>query len=188
MCDESGKLMALLDGELAAGEAAEVERHLGACAECSGRLRSYERLSHCIDAYCDEKLEASEPRGAVPGKSALVGAGAAAVVAIAVVFLLVPRVRDVRPSAGLPRAAAPVAVVAQAPHVSPSPVRKIHRHPESAPAPVREANWLPAEPGIQIAIPADAVFPPGAVPEGVTFVADVRIAADGSAQQVIVWP
>jgi hypothetical protein len=35
-----------------------------------------------------------------------------------------------------------------------------------------------------MAIPADAVFPPGAVPEGVSFTADVSIGPDGSAQQI----
>ena len=51
-----------------------------------------------------------------------------------------------------------------------------------------EANWLPAEPAIEIAIPADAMFPPGALPEGVNFTANISIAADGSAQQVRLQP
>jgi hypothetical protein len=37
---------------------------------------------------------------------------------------------------------------------------------------------------VEIAIPADAIFPPGAVPEGFSFAADVTIAPDGSAQQI----
>jgi hypothetical protein len=41
---------------------------------------------------------------------------------------------------------------------------------------------------IQIAIPADEMFPPGAVPEGMHFVADVTIAADGSAEQLRLRP
>jgi Putative zinc-finger len=49
-------------------------------------------------------------------------------------------------------------------------------------------SWTPAEPAIQIAIPAAAMFPPGAVPEGLTFIADVTIAADGSAQRLRLRP
>jgi hypothetical protein len=37
---------------------------------------------------------------------------------------------------------------------------------------------------IQIAIPAEAMFPPGAMPAGINFVADMRIALDGSVQQI----
>jgi hypothetical protein len=39
-----------------------------------------------------------------------------------------------------------------------------------------------AEPAIQIAIPADAMFPHGAVPEGMTYIANLSLAADGSVQ------
>jgi anti-sigma factor RsiW len=190
MCEFSGKLITHLDGEMAAGEAAEVERHVGNCAECCSRLRSYERLSHCVEAYCDAKLDASAPRAVMPGKSVLLGVGAAAVVAIVALFVVVPRMRDVSRPAVISRAEAPAIVVAQTAHatVAPAPVKKTHRHPAAAPAQVRETNWLPAEPAIRIAIPAEAVLPPGAVPAGVTFVADVRIAPDGSARQMIVWP
>jgi hypothetical protein len=47
---------------------------------------------------------------------------------------------------------------------------------------------LPDEPVIQIAIPADEMFPPGAVPEGMHFVADLTIAADGSAERLRLRP
>ena len=57
-----------------------------------------------------------------------------------------------------------------------------------APAQVQNANWVPVEPAIQIAIPADAMFAPGAVPQGVSFVAELSIAADGSAQQLRLRP
>ena len=41
---------------------------------------------------------------------------------------------------------------------------------------------------IQIAIPADEMFPPGAVPEGIHFVADLTIAPDGSAERLQLRP
>jgi hypothetical protein len=50
------------------------------------------------------------------------------------------------------------------------------------------SNWLPAAPALEIAIPAEAMFPPGAVPEGVSFTADLTIGADGSAQRVRLLP
>jgi hypothetical protein len=45
-------------------------------------------------------------------------------------------------------------------------------------------DWAMAEPAIQIAIPADAMFPPGAVPEGVTYIANVSLGPDGSVQGI----
>jgi hypothetical protein len=39
---------------------------------------------------------------------------------------------------------------------------------------------------IQIAIPAEAIFPPGAVPEGVTYIAS--LAPDGSVQSIRLQP
>jgi hypothetical protein len=48
----------------------------------------------------------------------------------------------------------------------------------------RFTQGQPMDAAIQIAIPAEAMFPPGAMPAGVNFIADLRIAADGSVQQV----
>jgi hypothetical protein len=46
------------------------------------------------------------------------------------------------------------------------------------------ATEMPMDTAIQIAIPAEAMFPPGAMPNGINFIADVRIAPDGSVKQV----
>jgi len=51
-----------------------------------------------------------------------------------------------------------------------------------------DSEWLEPEPAVEIAIPADAIFPPGAIPENVGFTADVTIAPDGSAQQIRLRP
>jgi hypothetical protein len=40
------------------------------------------------------------------------------------------------------------------------------------------------ETAVQIAIPADAMFPPGAVPNGMNWNAELIIAPDGSVKQV----
>jgi hypothetical protein len=45
-------------------------------------------------------------------------------------------------------------------------------------------EWRPTETAVQIAIPADAMFPPGAMPKGMNFIAELSIAADGSVEQV----
>jgi len=47
---------------------------------------------------------------------------------------------------------------------------------------------MPADPTIEIVIPADALFPPGTLPEGAGFVADLRLAADGSPASVALRP
>jgi len=54
----------------------------------------------------------------------------------------------------------------------------------------RYAGWPPNEdePGITIAIPGDAMFPPGAVPEGVDFVAELNVAPEGWARQLRMQP
>jgi hypothetical protein len=46
----------------------------------------------------------------------------------------------------------------------------------------------PPEPAVEIAIPGDAMFPPGAVPEGMNFIADVTLAPDGSTERLRLRP
>src|SRR5712692_7286944 len=69
---------------------------------------------------------------------------------------------------------------------SPVAVRKVPRRRIGKPAQVQNATEQLPE--IQIAIPAEALFPPGAVPEGFQFMADVSIGADGSAQSLRLRP
>src|ERR1700681_1828662 len=89
MCDFSARLIAWLDHELPEEEAAEVERHLQACAQCRGHLRTYERVSGALDAYCDS-IVASRPSRKLPRWAAV---ASAAVAAAAVLFLVFPRTR-----------------------------------------------------------------------------------------------
>jgi hypothetical protein len=58
----------------------------------------------------------------------------------------------------------------------------------NVPATPAAVGWRLAEPAIQISIPAEAVLPPGAAPAGVSFVAEVSIAPDGSAHQIFLQP
>ena len=198
MCDFSGKLIAWLDHELPAEETAVVERHLEACSECRCQVDAYKRVSSEFEAYCDDTIACNMRRKAprwVPVVSA-----AGTVAAVVVLFLAFPRSRVQRHAFDPPR----VAVAASPTVVAkglPAPVRSVHRvHRQHAVAPVQNQNEnsalaqnqnaysLPDEPVIQIAIPAEEMFPPGAVPEGMHFVADVTIAADGSAERLRLRP
>jgi anti-sigma factor RsiW len=198
MCDFSGKLIAWLDHELPAEEAAEVERHLETCSECRSDSDAYKRVSSEFDAYCDEAIAPNARRG-MPRSAPLVSAAGAAA-ALLVLFLIMPRTRGKSPGFHVPEAAvgsSPVVVAKGLPHRV-RPVQRVHRQHAVAPAQNQNENSvlaqnqnaysLPDEPMIQIAIPADEMFPPGAVPEGMHFVADVTIAADGSAERLRLRP
>jgi hypothetical protein len=210
MCDYSGKLtgklIAWLDRELPAEEAAEVERHLAGCSECRSDAETYKLVSGEIDAYCDAAITSSGPR--VAHRWVPVASAAGAVAAVVILFLAMPGAH-VQPSpfhapqAARPRAAqsviasSPAAVVTGVP-ASLSSIQKTHRRLSAIPAFIRKANPAPAqnqnanlqldEPMIQIAIPADEMFPPGAVPEGMHFVADLTIGPDGSAERLRLRP
>ena len=188
MCDFSGRLIAWLDGELAADEAAEVARHLRVCAECRDELSVYQRLTGALSAYCDAAMTASAPRSEHYGKPVALGAGVAAVAAVIALLLAWPSARNVHPSAGPVPSAVRSVEIAQVLPTRTVQAKALRKPRAAAPAQNQEASWPMAEPAIQITIPADAVFPPGAVPEGVSFVADVRIPAGGSPQRFLMWP
>jgi anti-sigma factor RsiW len=191
MCDFPGRLVAWLDGEMPEGEAAEVQRHVESCEECRSRIDAYERVSKGVNAYCDEAVTTKMHRGAVRWELVL---SAAAVVGIAL-FMALPRAQVEQTLAQQPAATAPAlhdaAAAGSAARVfetAPASERKIHRRRVAVPAQIQNTNWVATAPAIQIAIPADAMFPPGAVPEGINFVAEVSIAPDGSAQGLRLQP
>ncbi len=198
MCEFSGKLIAWLDRELPAEEAAEVERHLQACPECRGCLDAYERVSCEFAAYCDDAMASSESHKVRGWVAAPIAAGAAT--ALVALFLLLPRTRVEQPSLHtqqIANAASPALVAKVEPALA-SPVHRVHRRQGAPAAAIQNAKAMPAQSQaafvppdegiIQIAIPADEMFPPGAVPEGMNFVADVTIAADGSAERLRLRP
>jgi len=181
MCDFSERLIAWLDHELQESEAADVERHVWACAECRSRLDAYKEVGKAVDTYCDKVMLARARRRLPSWVPVLSGAAAAAAL-----LLLFPHGHVERVPVHAPAAAASPAVALEAP---PAPISKrTHRRHGVAPVQSQTANWVPAEPAIQIAIPAEAMFAPGAIPEGVNFTAELSIAADGSAQQLRLRP
>jgi anti-sigma factor RsiW len=186
MCDLSNKLIARLDHELPPQEAAALQQHVEACQECRRCLAAYKEIGEAIDEFCDSRME-STVRRALPCWTSVLAA-AAAVVALLFFF---PRTSiEQHPPQIQVAADAPAIVHFETPAtVAPTPTRRsARRRRVAASAQVQNVNWIPAEPAIQIAIPADAMFAPGAVPQGVSFSADLTIAADGSAQQLRLRP
>ncbi len=175
MCEYSSKLILWMDGELTPAEAETVDRHLAECHECLEQADSFRKVSDDFALYIREA--AAQPARSRLRYTAPVAIAAAALVAF---VLLKPRpiTQDI---ASIPQQAA----VVQAPAIAPAkaaPPRVRHRA-RKPPAP-----WIPAEPTIQVLIPADALFPPGALPEGVGLVADFRLAADGSHSTLLSRP
>jgi anti-sigma factor RsiW len=198
MCDFSGKLIAWLDHELPAEDAAEVGRHLEACSECRSVADAYKQVSAEFDAYCDEAFASNARRGV--RRWAPVATATGAVAALVALFLVLPRTRVESPAFRAPEVmvAASPAVVVKVWSAPASPIRKVHRRQAAAPVQTEKANagpvqrqnasFVPDEPVIQIAIPADEMFPPGAVPEGMHFAADLTMAADGSVERLRLRP
>ena len=190
MCDYKGRLVAWMDGELAENDAAVVEQHVRACAECRDCVAAYEEASRGFAAYYDATLQSAT---ATPARRKLprwvpVVAGAAAVLAAAVLLVsLLPRF--VKPVPAVPQAAVtrpPVASppVAVEPAAKPvQTVAPVQRRHVAARKKAANTNWAMADPAVQIAIPGEAMFPPGAVPEGVNYIANVSL-TDGSVQGI----
>jgi hypothetical protein len=182
MCDFSEKLIAWLDQELTANENAKVEQHVLSCAECRQNLDGYQRVSTALEAYC-EVVFASKSRPRLPRWGPVVSAIVATAVAL---FLAYPHGRIDQPSVHISPTVTSAGATLEG--GSENPIKRVHRRRAGARKQIQNASWTEARPSIQIAIPAEAMFPPGAVPEGVNFVADMSISADGSAQQLRLQP
>jgi anti-sigma factor RsiW len=183
MCDYSTKLVALLDGELAGDEQANLQRHVQECPECRARLAKYQEVSRRVDEYCLQ-LTNSKP-GARQSRLPVAFSIAAPAALAAILFVVLLRPHSDPALNSSPRVEVPAAAVYEP---SPAPLEVAHRRHKPSRTPAQTANALPPEPAIRIAIPADSMFPPGAVPEGVNFSADVSFGPDGWAQQVRLRP
>ena len=181
MCDVQAKLVAWLDRELTPDEAGAVQRHVEECKECRRRLATYERVSQTLDAYCDAVMSAKAPR-----RAHWVPVLAGALIAATVVCLSFLRTRVVAPAVIEPTAATASAPVSGPPPVAEPILHKSMIRRRNPALPIRElaTQEQPMDAAIEIAIPAEAMFPPGAMPDGVNFIADLRIGPDGSVKQV----
>jgi len=184
MCEFQAKLIAFLDRELPSEEVAGVERHIEGCEECRNRLAGYELVNETFDAYCDAVM-AAKMRRPIPHWVPVL---ASAAVAAVVMFLALPEKRMEPPPVLTPTIAA-VSVPGPMPVVAPPALeaalrKKMHRRHAVPAVQERAVKWRPTETAVQIAIPAEAMFPPGAMPKGLNFVAELNIAPDGSVKQV----
>jgi anti-sigma factor RsiW len=188
MCKYSTKLIAWLDRELEPGEMTEVEEHLRDCGECRVQVAKYGQASQILNDYCDAVMNAAPTRDRHRWLPILAAAAAILFLVGTAAVVLRIRVHALPPS--------PTAIVqpAQLPLVSkptPPPANAMRpRHVTAKPVRTQAGTGLPLppQPAVEVAIPADAMFPPGAVPEGVNFVADVNFAPDGSARQMRLRP
>jgi anti-sigma factor RsiW len=180
MCEVQTKLIAWLDRELSPDQTAEVERHINGCQECCGRLAMYQQVSETFDVYCDAVV-AGKTRHRV---SRWVPVLASVVVAAVAILLAFPQ-RRIEPPPVLAPTFAATSVPVPAPSAAATIPRKTLRRRHAVPRVQKPAmKWQPTETAVQIAIPADAMFPPGAMPKGTNFIAELSIAPDGSVQQV----
>ncbi len=180
MCEFAEKLIAWLDQELPDQDARLVEQHLAKCPECRKRRAVYSEISSRLAAYCDAM--AAGPAKRRRGRVALAGGAVAAAIGL---FLLLPRTTVDRIPLLAPPAVHAPAIAWQ---TMPVHAQTVHRRPTRPAIPSQPAAWPSGETDVHIAIPADAIFPPGAFPEGFQFIADLSIAADGSPQGIRIIP
>jgi hypothetical protein len=157
-----------------------VEHHVERCQDCRRRVAAYRQVSETFHAYCDAVMTA-EARRRVPRWMPVF---AGTVVAAAVILLAFPRTRVEPPLVGPTINSASMPVPAPTP-AEPASRKATTRRRHAVPrVQERAAEIQPMDTAIQIAIPAEAMFPPGAMPNGINFIADMTIAPDGSVQQV----
>jgi len=183
MCEFSSKLIAWLDHELPDAEAAAVDQHIPACRACREQADVFREVSHAFAVYS----RAAPPLAASSSRLWLL-VPAAIAAAVFAVFLLSPRRLSSIPPGVQQRAEAVAPVPATVPRKAPVAVAAVLRRRAPRRVKTQPAVWQPAEPAIQIFIPADALFLPGALPEGVGFVADLKLAAAGSPGGIALRP
>jgi putative zinc finger protein len=166
MCEYSGRLIAWLDRELPDDEATNVEWHVSQCAECRKAVSEYREVSDAFLACYEGRMSEEAASKPHPWRWVSAFAGMAAAAAIAAFFVLAQPPAEklaFHPPSPRPPAAAPI-MAARA---------RIPLRHRAVPPPIRRP-WVAEEPVVEVALPADALFPPGAVPEGFSFIADVR--------------
>jgi hypothetical protein len=194
MCESASKLVAWLDQELSEDEAAVVRRNIETCKECRSKLEAYRQVSGAFDAYWQSKMETRSRQWRsrlLP--SLAIGTAAAAVLLFAYLLrpLELPPFRSAPPGASL-NGMAPATDFTTTQQSNPAAATplaaKVHARRNIRPHLRRDSSPPATAPGIQIAIPADAMFPPGAMPTDVAFTAEFSVAPDGSVQRMRIQP
>ena len=185
MCEFEPKLIAWIDGELDENTTLEMQRHVQVCNVCSDKAAEFREVSKAFAAFCTATpIQRNRSRLRWMATTAAVLAAAAALI-----LWMLPRPAGQLPLTP-PKPAAPPAIAFQTfPASLPEPVRTIHHHNRvSARAEIPPPAVWTSEPSIEIAIPGDAMFAPGAVPAGFSFAADMSLAGDGSPRALRVHP
>jgi putative zinc finger protein len=198
MCEHSGKLVAWMDGEISAAEASEIARHVAECAECRSCVAELRNVSGKFEEYCNAVLQACAPREASWRTPGILAAAAAIILALVVTHGRRPVAQPVL----APSETASVVSNAQPDRSAVESMsggekrdvqsRRKRRARAAAPlqarTPSQSERSAADEPALRIAIPADAIFAPGALPDGMIFVADLSIGADGRVEQLRLVP
>jgi hypothetical protein len=166
MCEYSGKLIAWLDHELPDEEATNVEWHVARCVECRNAVAAYEEVSRYF-LCCHEDVMAARPRPhGWRWVTAWGGVAAAAILVAGVLMRSHVEPLSLRPPTGI-----------QAPEMafekSHTPVVRVRPSRPAVALPIHQ-QWSNQDPVIEVVLPADALFPPGAMPSGFSFIADVH--------------
>jgi hypothetical protein len=167
MCEYSGRLVAWIDHELLDEEATNVGWHVGRCAECRQAVNRYEEVSGAFLACYQATIAVPPHRSAFTWTTG--GVAAAAAILAAILFA--------QPRAEYLSVYVPPPTHAPAIAFDTTPVRTVAAPLRPSPARTRmpvPSPWIAVEPTVIVALPADALFPPGAVPQGFSFIADVR--------------
>jgi hypothetical protein len=128
-------------------------------------MSQYQEVSGAFLAFYEAKI-AVQPRRNAFGWT--MGGVAAAAVVLVVILFAQPRAEYL--SVYVPPAIQPPAIAFDATPVRTAAAR-VRPGPARTPVP---SPWIAVEPTVVVALPADALFPPGAVPQGFSFIADVR--------------
>ncbi len=172
MCEYEKSLIAWIDGELETDTALELERHLQTCEICSAQASQYRQVSRAFAAYY---AAAPVPKRASRVRWTTAGAIGLAAAAAMILWTLPRPVEQLQLQA--PKTARPPAIAFE---TQPAPVKMARHQTMAKRNDISKAAWTATEPFVEIAIPADALFAPGALPPGVTFIADLGIGDDGS--------
>ena len=190
MCEYESKLVAWIDGELEAADSLQVELHLRDCEMCRDRVRDYREVSRAFAAF-----HAAPPIGRKRVRSAWAAAGALAIAATAAAILWMVQTPVQQLPFPAPKIALPPAVAFEtkpagsAIPAKAAPYKTVQKQAVARRNAIRQQPvWSNMEPFVEIAIPADAIFAPGAMPAGFTFAADLGIDGDGSPGVLRVQP
>ncbi len=184
MCEFEKSLITWIDGELDAGMTHQLEHHLEKCEKCSRNVARYREASRAFAAYYRETPVPKSRSGWLWS-----AAGAAALTAAAAAILLMLRAPvEQMPFPALKTVEAPSIAFARMPASPPAPLKTLPQRASLAHRATSQPAFTGSEPFVEIAIPGDALFAPGALPPGFTFAAGLSISGDGSPRVLRVQP